>query len=199
LSLELCDEFEGGFGWIEPGFVARTSHALEVDGAVLVFDPVDVPGIDERIRALGRPEAVVQLLDRHRRDCALVAERLGVPHLRMRLDGSSPRGELLKVVWNRVWKEFAFWEPRRRVLVVGDALGTVGYFTAPGEAIGVHPFLRLRPPRMLAELEPEHIVCGHGAGVHGPEATLSLREALATSGRRLPGALLGGLRRKPKS
>ena len=198
MSPELCDEFEGGFGWIEPGFLARTSHALEMDGAVLVFDPVDVPGIDERIRALGRPEAVVQLLDRHQRDCGLVAERLGVPHLRMRLDGSSTRSELLNVVWNRVWKEFAFWEPRRRVLVVGDALGTVGYFTAPGEAIGVHPFLRLRPPRMLAELEPEHILCGHGAGVHGPEATLALREALATSRRRLPRVLLGGLRRKPK-
>jgi len=72
-------------------------------------------------------------------------------------------------------------------------------YIAGDEAIGVHPFLRLRPPRMLAELEPEHILCGHGAGVHGPEATLALREALATSRRRLPGALLGGLRRKPKS
>jgi hypothetical protein len=197
LSLELCDELDGGFGWTEPGFLARTSHAVEVDGTVLVFDPFDAPGLDERIRALGRPEAVVQLLDRHERDCSLVAERLGVPHLRMRL-ASSTRGELVRVMWNRVWKEVAFWEPTRRILVVGDALGTVRYFTAPGEVIGFHPFLRLRPPRMLAELEPEHILCGHGAGVHGPEAALALREALATSRRRLPRALLGGLRRNPK-
>jgi hypothetical protein len=197
LSLELCDELDGGFGWTESGFLARTSHAVEVDGTVLVFDPLDAPGLDEWIRALGRPEAVVQLLDRHERDCSLVAERLGVPHLRMRL-ASSARGELVRVAWTRVWKEVAFWEPTRRILVVGDALGTVGYFTAPGEAIGIHPFLRLRPPRMLAELEPEHILCGHGAGVHGPEAALALREALATSRRRLPRALLGGLRRKPK-
>jgi len=197
LSLELCDELDGGFGWTEPGFLARTSHAVELDGTVLVFDPLDAPGLDERIRALGRPEAVVQLLDRHERDCSLVAERLGVPHLRMRL-ASSTRGELVRVAWTRVWKEVAFWEPTRQILVVGDALGTVGYFTAPGEAIGVHPFLRLRPPRMLAELEPEHILCGHGAGVHGPEAALALREAMATSRRRLPRALLGGLRRKPK-
>jgi hypothetical protein len=198
LSLELCDEFDGGFGWTEPGFLSRTSHAVEGDGTVLVFDPLDPPGLDERIRALGRPEAVVQLLDRHERDCSLVAERLGVPHLRMRLV-SSTRGELVRVAWNRVWKEVAFWEPARRILVVGDALGTVGYFTAPGEAIGIHPFLRLRPPRMLAELEPEHILCGHGAGVHGPEAARALRKALATSRRRLPRALLGGLRRKQKS
>jgi hypothetical protein len=197
LSFELCDELDGGFGWTEPGFLARTSHAVEVDGTVLVFDPLDAPGLDELIRALGRPEAVVQLLDRHERDCSLVAERLGVPHLRMRL-ASSTRGELVRVMWNRVWKEVAFWEPTRRILVVGDALGTVRYFTAPGEMIGFHPFLRLRPPRMLAELEPEHILCGHGAGVHGPEAALALREALATSRRRLPRALLGGLRRKPK-
>ena len=197
MSLELCDELDGGFGWTEPGFLARTSHAVEVDGTALVFDPFDAPGLDERIRALGRPEAVVQLLDRHERDCSLIAERLGVPHLRMRLASSTP-GELVRVAWTRVWKEVAFWEPTRRILVVGDALGTVGYFTAPGEAIGIHPFLRLRPPRMLAELEPEHILCGHGAGVHGPEAALALREALATSRRRLPRALLGGLRRKPK-
>jgi hypothetical protein len=196
LSLQLCDGFEGGLGWTEPGFLERTSHALEVGGTVLVFDPVDAPGIDERIRALGEPEAVVQLLDRHERDSAAVAARLGVPHLRMQLGAHGERGRLVRVVWNRFWKEVAFWEPERRVLVVADALGTVGYFTAAGEAIGVHPLLRLRPPRELGELEPEHILCGHGAGVHGAGAAASLREALATSRRRLPRALASGLRRK---
>ena len=155
-----------------------------------------MPGIDERIRALGEPEAVVQLLDRHERDSAAVAARLGVPHLRMELDAHGGAGRLVRIVWNRVWKEVAFWEPERRVLVVADALGTVGYFIAPGEAIGVHPLLRLRPPRILGELEPEHILCGHGAGVHGPGAPLALGEALATSRRRLPRALAGSLRRK---
>ena len=196
MILELRDEFEGGFGWTEPGFLERTSHALDVGGGVLVFDPVDMPGIDERIRALGEPEAVLQLLDRHERNSAEVAARLGVPHLRMELGGHGGRRRLVRIVWNRVWKEVAFWEPERRMLVVGDALGTVGYFTAPGEAVGVHPLLRLRPPRDLGELEPEHILCGHGAGVHGPSAAAALREALATSRRRLPGALASGLRRR---
>ncbi len=197
MTLGLCDEFEGGFGWTEAGFLERTSHALEIGGGVLVFDPVDVPGIDERIRALGKSEAVIQLLDRHERDAAALAARLGVPHLRMELGDFSGRGRLLRVVWNRAWKEVAFWEPERRVLVVADALGSVGYFTAPGEAIGVHPLLRLRPPRALGELGPEHILCGHGAGVHGPRASPALQEALATARRRLPRALLGTLRRKP--
>jgi hypothetical protein len=196
LSLQLCDGFEGGLGWTESGFLARTSHALEVGGAVLVFDPVDAPGIDERIRALGEPGAVVQLLDRHERDSAAVASRLGVPHLRMELDAHGGTGRLVRIVWKRVWKEVAFWEPERRVLVVADALGTVGYFTAPGEPIGVHPLLRLCPPRDLGDLEPEHILCGHGAGVHGRTATVALREALATSRRRLPRALASSLRRK---
>jgi hypothetical protein len=196
LSLELCDEFEGGFGWSEPGFLARTSHALEVGGAVLVFDPLDVPGIDERIRVLGEPRAVVQLLDRHERDSVVIAERLGVPRLRMDLGEFGASGRLLRIAWKRVWKEVAFWEPERRVLVLGDALGTAGYFTAPGDSIGVHPFLRLWPPRALSNLAPEHILCGHGAGVHGPAAAPALRDALATSRRRLPGALAGTLRRK---
>ena len=196
MRLEVCDELEGGFGWTEPGFLARTSHALEISGAVLVFDPVDAPGIDERIRALGELEAVVQLLDRHERDSVSLAARLGVPHLRMELGGSEARGRLVRIVWNRFWREVAFWEPERRVLVAADALGTVGYFTAPGETIGVHPLLRLRPPRVLGELEPEHILCGHGAGVHGPSAAPALREALATSRRRLPRALVSSLRRK---
>ena len=196
MSLELCDEFEGCFGWTEPGFMQRTSHALEVDGGVFVFDPVDVPGIDERIAALGKPEAVVQLLDRHDRDCAAVAARLAVPHLRMRAPDEDSRFELLPVAWNRVWKEVAFWEPRRAVLVVGDAVGAAAYFTAPGELLGVHPFLRLRPPRALAKVDPQHVLCGHGGGIHGDGAALALDEALETARRRAPRWLAGQIRRK---
>jgi len=195
LSLELCDEFEGSFGWTEPGFMERTSHALEIDGRVLVFDPVDAPGIDERIAALGRPEAVVQLLDRHVRDCEAVAARLGIPHLPMRA-GPDPRFELLRIAWSPVWKEVAFWQPRRAVLVVGDALGTARYFTAPGERLGVHPFLRLRPPRALTRVTPRHVLCGHGAGVHGREAAPAVEEALATARRRAPRWLAGQIRRR---
>jgi hypothetical protein len=196
LTIVLCDEHEGGFGWTEPGYLARTSHALEVDGAVLVFDPIDMPGLDGLIRALGEPDAVVQLLDRHQRGCAVVADRLGVPHLRMEVRGSSARGRLVRIAWNRFWREVAFWEPRRRVLVVGDALGSAGYFTAPGERLGVHPLLRLRPPDGLRGLEPRHVLCGHGEGIHGEEAALALEEALTTARRRIPAWLAANVRRK---
>ena len=116
MSFGLCDEFEGGFGWTEPGFLERTSHAVEVRGAVLVFDPVDMPGIDERIRALGEPEAVVQLLDRHERDSAAVAARLGVPHLRMELDAHGGAGRLVRIVGRRRRPP----APRRLVTAVDD-------------------------------------------------------------------------------
>jgi hypothetical protein len=195
LSLELCDEFEGSFGWTEPGFMKRTSHALEIEGKVFVFDPVDASGIDERIAALGEPEAVVQLLDRHNRDCEALAKRLAIRHLRMRAEPDS-RFELIRVAWSPAWREVAFWEPGRAVLVVGDALGTAGYFTAPGERLAVHPFFRLRPPRVLAQVAPRHVLCGHGAGIHGDDAASALEEALRTARRGAPRWLASQVRRK---
>jgi hypothetical protein len=161
----------------------RASHALAVDGRVYLVDPVDFPELDARVRALGEPAAVLQLLDRHGRDCAAVAARLGVP--RLETPAEAPPFELLPVVKRRFRREVALWWPERRVLVVADALGTADYFLAPGDRLGVHPPLRLFPPRRLARLDPEHILCGHGAGVH-ERAAEALHEALATSRRRTP-------------
>jgi hypothetical protein len=135
---------------------------------------------------------VIQLLDRHARDCVALAQRLGVPHHVVPV-GPAPGVpfELLPVVERRFWRESVLWWPGRRILVCGDALGTLGYFRAPGEPLGVHPLLRLTPPRWLAELEPSHVLCGHGPGVHGAAAAEALRDALAHARRRLPGVLVG--------
>jgi hypothetical protein len=148
--------------------------------------------LDERIRGVGDPAGVVQLLDRHERDCATVADRLGVPlHVTPFTGVPGSPFVVLPVVRNRFWREIALWFPEARILVCADALGSVGYFRAKGEPFGVHPLLRLFPPRRaLAGVEPEHILFGHGEGVHGPEAAPALREALATSRKRLPRALL---------
>ena len=185
-----CDETEWGFGWIEAGRMRRTSHALLADGLVWIVDPVDGEGVDERIRALGEPGGVIQLLDRHNRDCAAFAARFGVPHQivpRGRLDGVP--FEFLLVRNSRLWKETALWWDDERVLCVADALGTVPFFCAPGEVLGVHPLLRLLPPRKrLGGVNPRHVLCGHGAGVHGDQAETAFREALSTARRRLPRA-----------
>lgn len=168
----------------------RCSHALVADGRVFVVDPFDTDGLDDRIRAAGEPAGVIQLLDRHARDCAEVARRLGVPlHY---LDAPAPFATI-PLALPPGWNEVALWWPERRILVCADALGTPpNYFRTPAERLGVHPMLRLLPPRRLALLEPEHVLVGHGEGVHD-DATTALREALATSRRRLPAVVAGAV------
>jgi glyoxylase-like metal-dependent hydrolase (beta-lactamase superfamily II) len=193
-----CDEFEHGFGWKEPGFLERTSHVLVASGATWLVDPLAAEGLEERIRAAARPAGVIQLLDRHRRDGPVLAERLGVPLHVVPFDGVEGAPFLFRrVVRLPGWREVALWWPEGRVLVCADALGTASYFRADGERLGVHPFLRLLPPRALATaLSPRHVLCGHGEGIHGEEAAFHLEQALATSRRRIPRWLVTRIRGK---
>jgi len=189
--MEWCDEFDGGFGWIEDsGFMRRCGHALVADGRVWLVDPFDVPGLDERVREAGEPAGVIQLLDRHNRDSAGLAARLGVPHHRLEVP---PPFTAIPLATSPRWQELALWWPERRVLVAADALGTARYYRAGEERLAVHPLLRLVPPRRLASLEPERILVGHGEGVHAG-ARAALAEALATARRRLPAWAWGGFR-----
>jgi hypothetical protein len=187
--MRFCDQLPFGFGWITDERVARTSHALAADGGVWLVDPVAFPEAEELVRSLGQPRGVVQLLDRHARDCAAWAERLGVPHHVVpfgHVEGAP--FELLPIRRGRLWQEAALWWPKRRVLVCADALGTLPYFTAPGERIGLHPFLRLAPPRVLRGLDPELVLVGHGLAVDA-DAAAAVDDALSTARRRLPGVL----------
>ena len=191
MGARFCDETDWGFGWLQEERLARCSHALRAEGRVWVFDPVDLPGVEERIRGLGEPAGVIQLLDRHRRDCAALAGRLGVPLHETPFDGvPGAPFDPVPIVRHRLWREVALWWPEEQVLLCGDALGTLGYFVAPGELLGVHPLLRLTPPKALSRFAPRHVLCGHGAGVHGDEAAPALAEALATARRRLPAAVI---------
>ena len=179
-SFRFCDETEFGFGWVADEKMRRCSHALAADGKVWLVDTVAWPEAEERARTLGEPAGVLQLLDRHNRDCAQVAARLRVPHVKLRPAGPF---EAVTVVDIPRWHEIALWWPERRVLVAADALGTFAYWTARGERLGVHPLLRLFPPRKLARYEPERILAGHGNGIDEGAAP-ALREALRTSRRR---------------
>jgi hypothetical protein len=189
-------EFEHGLEWVRKGDkIARTSHAVLAGDRVWLTDVVDGSGLDERIAALGSPAAVIQLLDRHPRDNAAVAERLGVPlHETPFTEIEGAPFVVLPIVKRRVWREIALWFAEERILVSADALGSLGYFRGGDERFGVHPFLRFFPPERLATLEPEHVLFGHGPGFHGAEAPQALREAFAKPRRRLPQALLNGLR-----
>src|SRR5207244_1482518 len=78
-----------------------------------------------RVRELGDPAGVVQLLDRHGRDCRAVAEQLGVPHFEV--PDETPAGapfEVLPLLRRRWWHEVALWFPQERTLVCADAVGT---------------------------------------------------------------------------
>jgi hypothetical protein len=193
VQVRFCDEFDSGFGWIAAEFMQRCSHALVVDGRVWVIDPVDGDGVEERVRAAGTPAGVLQLLDRHNRDCAALATRLGVRH-HVVPQGSIGPFACIALRNSRSWKEVALWWPDRRVLVCADALGTAPYFRARNERLAVHPLLRLRPPRrQVGTLHPDVVLCGHGEGVlQGADA--SLREALSTSRQRIPGQVASALR-----
>ena len=195
VAWQLTDEWEGSFGWSQDEFMRRTSHALLVGGRVWLIDPVETPELEERVRALGEPAGVLQLLDRHERGCVAWAQRLGVTHLRAWESVGAAPFEVLPVRRRRWWREVALWEPASRTLVCADALGTVPYFCAPGERIGLHPLVRPFPPRALGRVAPERILCGHGSGVHD-DATAALQEALRTARRRLPAVALHLIRRR---
>ena len=191
MSIRFVDELEEGFGWIEDETLRRTAHALAVDGRVWLTDAIAGAGVDERIHALGEPAGVIQLLDRHGRDGAALAAALGVPlHVLPKSVPGTPF-RFLPVLSGRWWKEVALWWPERRILVCADALGTVPFFLAGDEPVGLHPFLRLRPPRALAGLHVAHLLVGHGEGLHGDGAGVAVEHALRTGRRRFPRWLTG--------
>jgi hypothetical protein len=187
------DEHDDCFGWVADERLARTSHALRADGRVYLIDPLLGDGVEERVRALGEPAAVLQLLDRHERDCAAWAGRLGVPHLRVWERTTDLPFELLPVYDSRLWREAALWEPLSETLVCGDALGTLPYFCAPGEPVGWHPLVRIRPPRSFRGRAPQRILVGHGPGLDDGAAN-ALPDLVAHGRRRLPQALASILR-----
>src|SRR5947208_2130818 len=106
----------------------RASHAVALDGRVWVIDPVAAERTLERARELGDPAGVVQLLDRHGRDCRAVAEHLGVP--RYEVPDRLPAGaafEVLPLLRRRWWHEVALWYPEQWTLVCAEAVGTAQY------------------------------------------------------------------------
>lgn len=195
MRVRFCDELPFAFGWIVEEFLQRCSHALVADGRVWLIDPLDGDGVDDRVRAAGEPAGVIQLLDRHNRDCRAFAERFGVQHHVVPFEGVAEAPfEFLPVRKSRGWKEVALWWPEERVLACGDAVGTVPELRVGPERLALHPVLRLAPPRRsLGSLQPRHILAGHGEGVHGDETAPALGEALATARRRLPRAWVQGL------
>jgi hypothetical protein len=131
-----------GLTWIEQGAVARAAHALASEERVWLIDPFEDQQALEAAAALGRPAGVLQLLDRHNRDCEPIASRLGVPLLRLPERATDTPFEIVPVLSRCGWNEVALWWARERALIVAEAVGTAPAFTL-GRRVGVHPILRL--------------------------------------------------------
>ena len=191
MNLRFCDDLgQNGFSWIVDEAMTRTSHALADGGKVWLVDPVDWPDAIDRTLALGEPAGVLQLLDRHNRDCAALAERLDVPLFVAPDNVPGSPFECIAVKRRKRWRETALWWPDSAMLVVAEAVGTNAFYTGGKSPVGVHLLLRMTPPKALAAYEPDRLLVGHGEGVHGPAAAVGLRHALEHSRGELPGVLV---------
>lgn len=209
-ALAEIDRFDGGAGWIAhpEETMERASHALATPEGLWLVDPVDAPGLDAFLETVGdetdgpaEVAGVAVCLDRHERDAAAIATRHDVAvHVPTWMDGVSDLeapierfdGELGASGYESFvvrdssippWREVGLYHPETGTLVVPESVGTAEYFRADGERLGVHPMLRLTPPReALGGVRPERLLVGHGAGVF-TDASSALSSALADSRR----------------
>ena len=165
--------------------MARAAHAVADGGRVWLIDPFDDTAALEAAARLGQPAAVIQLLDRHNRDCEPIATRLGVPLMRLPSSGAGTPFEVVPIMSRGHWKELALWWPQREALIVAEAIGTAPGFAA-GRDAGVHPMLRLTPPRaQLSPYRPQLLLVGHGKPLTSGAAP-ALQDALARSRSDIP-------------
>ena len=203
-TLAEIDRFDGGVGWIAypDETMQRASHALDTTEGLWLVDPVDADHLDELLSEFGEVAGVVVCLDRHKRDSATIARRHDVSvHIPRwmsgvakeidapteRVDGTigDTDYELFEIRNSSVppWQEAGLYNSENGTLVVPESVGTADYFTVEGERLGVHPMLRMVPPRdVLGRFCPERVLVGHGAGVL-EDAAGALDDALAGSKR----------------
>jgi len=208
------DEGDAGFGWLaDPSeMMQRAAHAFRgADGRLWLVDPVDTPGLDAVLTSHGEVGGVIVAFDRHRRDAAQIADRYDLPvtvppvledfaasipaatRVRRSVEAAGLRFHTL--VDSRIppWREVAVIGPDGSTVYVPEVVGRADYYTASGEQVGVHPMLRVSPPRAaMRGLSIETLWCGHGRGLSGAQTEVdrALREARS----RLPAAYLGAIR-----
>lgn len=178
-----------GLTWVETSGMRRAAHALRADGRLWLIDPFEDEVALSAATELGTPAAVIQLLDRHNRDCGPIAQRLEVPLLKLPEQVRDSPFTVIPVISRPWWREVALWWEDERALVIAEALGTAPLFTL-GRQVGVHPMLRLRPPKgPLTARSPERLLVGHGAALESGAAA-AIRDALSGALADLPQLVL---------
>ncbi|MBV9166814.1 MAG: hypothetical protein JO342_11760 [Solirubrobacterales bacterium] len=185
----MLQRHELGVTWIEQSSMSRTAHAILSDGRVWLIDPFEDDAAPQAASALGPPAGVLQLLDRHNRDCQTIATGVGIPLLRLPERVPETPFEVVPILFRRRWREVALWWPQMRALIIPEAIGTAPVF-ALGRRAGVHPMLRLMPPRaQLSAYEPSMLLLGHGRAIES-EAAAALGDALDRSRSDIPRLLV---------
>jgi hypothetical protein len=189
-----------GLTWVEDDPMARAAHAVTAAGSVWLIDPFEDEAALGAAAELGRVAGVIQLLDRHNRDCGAIAQRLEVPRLTVPASVPGSPFAVIPVISRRWWREIALWFEQELTLIVAEAVGTAEAF-AVGRRLGVHPLLRLVPPRAaLGPTDPERLLVGHGPPLQSG-AGGALAEALAASREDIPRLLAmvpGLIRHRPR-
>lgn len=212
-DFEVIDQWENGFGWFaHPDEVgSRASHAIRGEDGVWVFDPLEAPGIHDRLDELGTVAGIVVQCDFHGRDTAAFAERYDVAvHLPEWMDRAAarveaptqrfpaPPGEWVELGTSGITlrtidpltfhRETIVYRPADGTLRSADMLNTLGVI-GDERVSWLFPH-RFAPPREpFADLEPERILVGHGEGVFD-NAAEALEYTLANARRFLPQATL---------
>lgn len=189
MNVGIDDRLPWAISWTAREPLERSCHALAHEGRVWLIDPFADEVALRAALGLGEIAAVVQLLDRHPRDCEELARRFEVPHLRLpdHLLPNSPF-EVHRMVWKPGWRELCLWWEEHRALVVAEAVGASSYTAVGGRPLGVHPFLRVKPPGALRRFSPDILFPGHGAALHSG-ATQALQDALSRTRRDIPRVL----------
>lgn len=214
-GIEVVDRWDGGVGWLaHPDEDAqRASHAIVGEDGVWIFDPLDGPGVDELLGEFGSVAGVALLSNTHARDATAFAKRYDVSvHMPTWMDRApdnvdapieqyaAPPGEWVELGASGIrirtvdpltaWTEAIAYRPADTTLRVPDMLSSVPEMTVGDERIGCYFFHRFAPPHeVFADLDPERILFGHGAGVF-TDAPTALDSALGAARRNLPRAVI---------
>ena len=191
MTFRFCDDLgPDGFGWIVEEAMTRTSHALAADGKVWLVDALDWPDAIDRALELGEPAGVIQLLDRHNRDCASLAARLGVPHVVAPDELPGTRSPSSPSCGASAGASRRSGGPTRGRSSWPTRSGRTAFYTGGRRRSASTCFLRLTPPKALAAFEPERVLVGHGEGVAARTRRTGSARRCDTSRRGLPGVLL---------
>jgi len=204
---DIVGQWDDALSWIahphEEG--KRASHALKTTDGVWLIDPLEMPGLTERVDELGSVAGVLVLSCWHARDAGPLARQYDVavhiPEWMNRVEsqvaapierytfapGTEAEFQTIACRPFPGWQEVFLYHEPSATLVVPDSIGTTDYNRINQERAGIELFRRLQPPNELRGVEPERLLVGHGPPID-ENATAALDQALSSGKHSFPDA-----------